>query len=162
MTGDIAEGRLGPIDPGVEAVPFTEAEQVNARDLEADLAAFDRAAVGFERAADHRDDRAGGRIGLLFRSRSDGRSVGYGYVQPSGRIGPVYADDPAQLAPMVGVLMEQVRPLGAWQVVVPGPTPALPLLLRAGFRTDPDAAIHCATAPLIAAERYLPRNFALL
>ena len=45
------------------------------------------------RDIDHRDDRAEGRRGILFRDRGDGRAVGYGYVQPSGRLGPAYVTD---------------------------------------------------------------------
>jgi GNAT superfamily N-acetyltransferase len=162
LTGEVAEAGLPALARHIAAIPFTEAERADPDRLEAELAAFDHVAVGFARPGDHRDDRVGGRIGLLFRSRADGRAVGYGYVQPSGRIGPVYADDPSDLAAMLGALVGQVRPAGAWQIVVPGPAPALPVLLRAGFRLETDTAVHCATSSILAADRYVPRNFALL
>ncbi|HRZ38924.1 MAG TPA: potassium/proton antiporter, partial [Candidatus Paceibacterota bacterium] len=46
------------------------------------------------------DSRAAGRMGLLFHRPGDREdAVGYGYVQPSGRIGPVLVREPWMLTP---------------------------------------------------------------
>ena len=129
------------------------------------LDSLDLGALAHRRPVDHRDDRAEGRVGWLYHVRGGGRTgghaVGYGYVQPSGRVGPVVASDGELLEPIIGHLMSTLEPPGAWQLVVPGPSAALPALLRAGFRFDDAPALLSASGPYFAAERYLLRSFAL-
>ena len=161
LTGTPRAGALPGLPRVVVAAPIDEVERRGDGLLGSSLDAFDLAAVGYRRAGDHAADRAGGRLGVLYLDRSTGHAAGFGYVQQSGRIGPAYAGDPELLAAIVGDLMTRVQPAGGWQVIVPGPAPALPVLLRAGFRLDGAPAIFCATAPVLAAESYLPRNFAL-
>ena len=88
--------------------------------------------------------------------------VGYGYVQPSGRLGPVVVSDAADLAPFVGRLMTQLPQVPAWTMNVPGSAGATFVsLLRAGLRLDGPPAIYCATRQTIDHRRYLPSSFAL-
>ena len=153
---------LGRLPSSVEGVPF---ERVEASDgprwLAETLAPLDVAAVGHRRPIDHRDDGAEGRRGVLFRDRGDGRALGYGYVQPVGRIGPAYVTDPALLEGVVADLIGRVQPPGAWQFFVPGASASMTALLRAGLRLDDPPIVHCSSAPSLAVESYLLRSFAL-
>lgn len=153
---------LRRLPPNVESVPFEGLESSLGADwLDEVLAALDLAAVGHRRPIDHRDDRAEGRQGVLFRDRGDGHALGYGYVQPSGRIGPAYVIEPELLEGLIGDLLGRVKPIGAWQLVVPGASAALPALLRAGLHFDEPPIVYCATAPNLAIEGYLLRSYAL-
>ena len=153
---------LRPLPVAVEGVPFERLEStLGAAWLDDVLASLDLAAVGHRRPIDHRDDRAEGRQGVLFRDRGDGRALGYGYVQSSGRVGPAYVIEPALLEGLIGDLIGRVRPAGAWQLVVPGASAAMPALLRAGLRFDEPPIIYCATATDLAVEGYLLRSYAL-
>ncbi|HEY8198918.1 MAG TPA: GNAT family N-acetyltransferase [Candidatus Limnocylindrales bacterium] len=162
LVGTPSVEALRPLPPSVEGVPFERLESaLGAAWLDDVLASLDLAAIGHRRPVDHRDDRAEGRQGILFRDRGDGRALGYGYVQPSGRIGPAYMVEPELLEGLIGDLIGRVRPAGAWQLVVPGASAAMPALLRAGLRFDEPPIIYCATAPNLAAEGYLLRSYAL-
>lgn len=162
LTGRPRPDTLAALPGAVEAVAFESVEQAGGKAaLGAALDDLDLSALGQRRPVDHRDDRAEGRQGWLFRERSSGRALGYGYVQPSGRIGPLAAWQEALVEPMLGHLMGALEPAGAWQLVIPGPSAALPALLRAGLRLDGEPAILSATAPYLAGERYLMRSFAL-
>jgi GNAT superfamily N-acetyltransferase len=162
MTGIPAAGALRTLPAGIEAAAFPALEAAGeGAVLAAALDDLDLGALGHRRAADHRDDRAEGRQGWLYRERGTGRAVGYGYVQPSGRVGPLVAADGALVEGLVGHLMGTLAPPGAWQLVVPGPSAALPALLRAGLRLDGSPGLLSATGPYFAAERYLLRSFAL-
>lgn len=121
---------------------------------------LDREVCGFERAADHEWWQHAGR--RLYGLYEGGTAVGYGYVQESGRLGPVVVRRPELLTPFVGELMSQVEPVEAWMINVPGPAAALfEELLRAGMRLEGPPAIYCATEPRIDHARYLPASFAL-
>ena len=162
LVGALRADTLRPLPPSVEGVPFERLEStLGAAWLGDVLAALDLAAVGHRRPIDHRDDRAEGRKGVLFRDRGDGRALGYGYVQPSGRIGPAYVVEPELLEGLIGDLIGRAQPAGAWQFVVPGASAAMPALLRAGLRFDEPPIIYCATAPNLAVEGYLLRSYAL-
>ncbi len=153
---------LRRLPASVEGVPFERLETTEGADWLAEvLAPLDVAAVGFRRDIDHRDDRAEGRRGILFRDRGDGRAVGYGYVQPSGRLGPAYVTDADLLEGVLSDLIGRLQPAGAWQLVVPGASAAMAPLLRAGLRFDEPPIVHCASAPCLAVEAYLLRSFAL-
>jgi hypothetical protein len=105
------------------------------------------------------------RLGLLFHApgRPEGEPLGYGYVQPSGRIGPLLMREPDLLEPALAELTTAVTPSGGWQAVVPGVARhALLPLLRAGLRIDGAPAIHAATDEGPPFDRYLPMNSALI
>lgn len=162
LTGLPPAGALDALPTSVEAVAFAAVDASAGADaLGAALDELDLSVLGHRRAIDHRDDRAEGRRGWLYRPPSGGPALGYGYVQPSGRIGPVVARDPALLEPIVGHLISSLTPAGAWQLLVPGPSAALPALLRAGLRFDDVPALLCGDGPYFAAETYLLRSFAL-
>jgi GNAT superfamily N-acetyltransferase len=162
LVGTLEEHVLRGLPPSVEGVPFEDVEaRAGPASLAEALAPLDLAAVGHRRPIDHRDDRTEGRQGVLFRDRGDGRAVGYGYVQPSGRLGPAFVTEPELLEGVVSDLIRRVRPVGAWQLVVPGASVAMAALLRAGLRFDDPPVVHCASAPCLAVEAYLLRSFAL-
>jgi GNAT superfamily N-acetyltransferase len=143
--------------PPVAGTPFDARDQ-NSEEVDS----LDRETVGFVRPDDHRFWQHEGRRCVLYRGH-DGEPLGYGYVQPSGRVGPIALRDPSLAVPVLGDLMRRVRPPGAWQVVVPG-TAADPLmaLLRAGLRFEGSPALYCASRASIDFERYLPAGFALI
>jgi GNAT superfamily N-acetyltransferase len=162
LVGTPRPDALHVLPSSVEAVPFEQLEATaGAERLAETLAPLDVAAVGHRRAIDHRDDRAEGRQGILFRDRGDGRAMGYGYVQATGRIGPTYVTEPGLLEGVVADLLGRAQPAGAWQLVVPGASAALEPLLRAGLRFDEPPIVHCASAPTLDATSYLLRSFAL-
>jgi GNAT superfamily N-acetyltransferase len=136
---------LRRLPASIEGLPFERLEATDgAESLAETLAPLDLAAVGHRRPVDHRDDRAEGRQGVLYRDRSEGRAVGYGYVQPSGRLGPAFVTDPELLEGVVSDLIARVQPPGAWQFVVPGASAAMAALLRAGLRVNDPPIVHCA------------------
>ena len=115
--------------------------------------------LGYQRPADHAFFARSGRQGVAVE---DGRGevVGYGYVQRSGRLGPVAVADPDLMAgPRRSPARSVVVPDG-WQAVVPGTSGALPLLLAQGLRIDATPAVYCADHAGPDFERYLPTSFA--
>jgi GNAT superfamily N-acetyltransferase len=162
LVGTPRADALRRLPPSVEGVPFEPVEAAHGTEWLAEvLAPLDLAAVGYRRAIDHRDDRAEGRRGILYRDRGDGHAMGYGYVHPSGRIGPAYVTDPQLLEGVVADLLLREQPAGAWQFAIPGASAVLAPLLRAGLRVDEPPVVHCASAPYLAVEAYLLRSFAL-
>ncbi|MEJ7753613.1 MAG: GNAT family N-acetyltransferase [Candidatus Limnocylindrales bacterium] len=161
-------GKPGPDlrvgDPtALEAIPFAELAAADHRTLAASVDAIDLATLGYEHPQDHRFLARSGRQGWLFRERATGESVGYGYAQPSGRLGPVATTDARWLSSAVAHLFGAVTPTDGWQLHVPGPSPLLPLLLRGGFRLDGDAPIlWSATSDGPDFERYLLGSYAVL
>lgn len=129
--------------------------------LEVDAAAaLDRAVTGFEREQDHVAWRSWDR--RLFGLFEAGRPVGYGYAQPSGRLGPVVVERRELVLPLVAELMRQVEPLEDWMVHVPGPAAgAFTALLNAGMKLDGPPVVFCASDVAIDHSRYLPSTFAL-
>lgn len=127
-----------------------------------DVAAFDEEMLGHARPAEHAfwiaDERRGWKM-----SAADGRTLGYGYVHRSGRLGPIAASEPGYLPYLLSHLIGSVRPPGPWQIVVPGPAATvLPSLLAGGMRIDGTPAMYCADHAGPPFERYLPMSFALL
>jgi hypothetical protein len=148
------DDRLPPLPEGVSATPFAT--------LPAEVGQLDRAVLGYERPADHRWLLGDGKRGWLYRDRSDGRQpLGYGYVAPIGRIGPVAAIDPALLPGIVGHLLVAHDPPGASSIWVPGAAgDVVASLLRAGLRLESFPALLCWTEPLAPFDRYLPITLA--
>jgi len=129
------------------------------------LAAIDREMLDEERTPEHRFLRATGRLGLLFHrpGAPDGEALGYGYVQPSGRLGPLLMREPALLAPALAELTDAVVPPGAWQAIVPGAAAgALVPLLNGGLRIEGGPAVYASDWDGPPFDRYLPMNFALV
>ncbi|TMK84264.1 MAG: GNAT family N-acetyltransferase [Actinobacteria bacterium] len=95
-----------------------------------------------------------------------GMGIGYGLIQlatpqslwvPDGaHVGPLGVEDPGDLASCALAAVEVARDRGAREVVVgvPGPSPALPVLLDAGFRIR-YVELFMASAEFFDPERYL-------
>ena len=150
LRGGLAPHRLPPLPGHVQARPL---EPSDVRSLDRDL-------LGYERPVDHGFLVRSGRRGWAIED--DGGVVGYGYVQPSGRLGPVAVADPELLPGLVGHLTRSVTVADGWQIVVPGTSAALPLLLQHGMRIDGTPAVYCANHDGPRFERYTPVSFALL
>jgi GNAT superfamily N-acetyltransferase len=157
---------LPALPPHVERVAFEQlVDGPEAHRLLAErLAEIDRQILGYDRATDHRAWRLADRRGTLYRERATGRVLGYGYAQPSGRLGPVALLDRKMIPAVLGDLMGSLEPLGDWQVFVPGVAQrSLVALLDAGFRLEGPPAIHCSSRTVGPdLTRYLPLSFALL
>jgi hypothetical protein len=68
--------------------------------------------------------------------------------------------DPRWLPEALDHLFATSTPDG-WQLSVPGPSVALPVLIDAGFRLDGAPALYCSTSGGPAFDRYLLGNFAI-
>ena len=147
----LAAARLDAMAFGAAGNPATVSEAVDA---------LDRKVVGYARPQEHHFLAVPDRLGFLYRQGSE--VMAYGYVQPSGRIGPICALEPSVMPAILGHLVSAVRPVGGWQAVVPGPaTEALRSLLHAGLRIDGGPGLYCGTTAGPKFDRYLPMNFAL-
>lgn len=144
-----------------EALPELPAG-LRARAFEtARVAALDAWVLGYSRPQDH-ELWQNGRRGWLFEDDA-GDVAGYGYAQPSGRVGPIAARDAADLLAFVGHLVRSTRVLEGWQLVVPGTAASvLPGLLAAGLRIDGTPAVYCADGQTPRFTHYIPGSFALL
>jgi hypothetical protein len=169
MTGFLEAGALPDGvdgDRGLEALAFEALAGRGATghgQLADHVASLDRELLGYERPQEHRFWRGLESKGYLYFGPGDSEAAGYGYVEGSGRIGPVAVREPELLPHVLGHLVRAVTPLGGWQVVVPGPAREAWLpLLKAGLRIDGPPAIYSATWPGPPFDRYLPLNFALL
>lgn len=159
-------GAFDPLPAGVDAVAFDEVDEaangLGRSALAAEVDALDRDAAGFTRTVDHGYHALEGRVGFLFRDR-DGRAVGYGYSSEAGRVGPVAVRDAALLGPIVGHLIHEVRPRGAFGLWVPGTaSEAIVPLLRSGFRLDGFPVLLCWDRPFADFARYIPASPGLL
>jgi hypothetical protein len=127
-----------------------------------ELDAVDRASLGRAHPQDHAFLRAEGR--RLFVARSErGPALGYGYIAPSGRFGPIAATEPGLLAPIAGHLLSTVRVPGAYATWIPGAADQLFTgLLRAGLRIESFPAMLLWDRPLADFSRYVPISLALL
>jgi GNAT superfamily N-acetyltransferase len=157
---------FGELPDGVEAIGFDEvpddADGLGRSALAAELGALDRDAAGFDRSVDHAFHVEEGRTGFLFRDR-DGAAVGYGYSSEAGRVGPVAVRDPALLGPVIGHLVHEVRPRGAFGVWVPGTAgSAVVPLLQSGFRLDGFPVLLCWDRPFADFARFIPMSPGLL
>jgi GNAT superfamily N-acetyltransferase len=125
-----------------------------------ELDELDAEVVDLTRTVDHRKWQSWERQAFGLRDGSD--LVGYGYAQPSGRLGPVIVRREEDLLPLVGELMRHFDPPGDWMVHVPGPAAeTFAHLLQAGMRFDGAPTIFCATDARIDHSRYLPGSFGL-
>jgi hypothetical protein len=126
------------------------------------IAAIDAATLGYAHPHDHAFLRAEGRRRFIARSEG-GETVGYGYIAPSGRFGPIAAVVPALLAPITAHLLRAVRPAGAYATWIPGAADDLfVMLLRAGFRFESFPTLLLWNRPFADFSRYVPVNLALL
>lgn len=127
---------------------------------EATMDAFDREVLGITRPQDLSNWLAWGRRPLALVS--GGETVGYGCIDPVGRIGPVVVRHEEHLLPFLGTLLAQLDPPDAWLIQVPGvAAETFTGLLQAGMRFDGAPVIYCATEDRIDHRRYLPAGFAL-
>lgn len=121
-----------------------------------ELEAFDRALLGFAHPADHGFVAAEPRHAFALRA-GDGTLHGYGYAGEIGRLGPIAVDDPALLAPLLGVLLREVQPRGASAVWIPGAAgEALATLVRSGLRIEGFPVLAGWSRPFADFERYVP------
>ncbi len=160
FTGEIRQGALPDGETALGAADLSAAEFSGFREqAQDDIDALDRTVVGWARQPEHVYLGTADRRAFLYRRGSD--VVGYGYVQRSGRVGPICTLETADLLPITTHLLGATRPPGAWQVIVPGPASALyTALLRAGLRIDGPPAIFCSSWDGPAFDRYVPMNFA--
>ncbi len=122
----------------------------------AELAAFDRALLGFEHPDDHRFVLDEPRHGFTIRG-GDGALLGYGYAGEIGRLGPLAVADPALLAPLLGQLLTTVVPRGASAIWLPGGSDeALASAIRAGLRIEGFPVLAGWTRPFVDFARYVP------
>jgi GNAT superfamily N-acetyltransferase len=158
--------RLDPVPlTMLDDLPFEPGGSPPGPNALAGVTLVDREVLGVERPQDHAFWRATGRLGLLFRDpwHREGPPLGYGYVQPSGRLGPVVVRDPRLLPAALAELTDAVTPPDAWQAIVPGPAAeALVPLLRAGMRIEGGPAVYAADWDGPPFDRYLPMSFALI
>ncbi len=127
---------------------------------EATMDRLDREILGISRPQDLSNWLAWGRRPLALMAGAE--VVGYGCVDPVGRIGPVVVRKQQHLLPFLGTLMAQLDPPDAWLVQVPGhAAETFTALLQAGMRFDGPPVIYCATEDRLDHSRYLPAGFAL-
>jgi GNAT superfamily N-acetyltransferase len=161
---------LPPLPDEIRAVGFDEVDSgrrsspdgLSLAALDDELAELDRSAAGFEHLAEHRFVRAEGRIGFLYLG-PDGGPVGYGYASEAGRVGPIAVREAELLGPVLGHLLTNVRPRGAFGIWVPGAADGVVApLLRAGFRIDGFPCLICWERPIVDFARYIPISPGLL
>ena len=156
LVGTPNASALSRLPAGIEAVPLGR------QDDTATIASIDRAVLGYAHEVDHAFLRASGRTGFVYRS-DDGEPVGYGYSSEAGRFGPIALLDETLTAPVIGHLMNAIRPRGATTAWVPGSNDrAMVALLRAGLQIEGFPALLCWTRPFGHFEGYLPASLALL
>jgi GNAT superfamily N-acetyltransferase len=141
---------LRELPPGVEIGPVGIV----------DVAALDQEVTGLIRPADHAAWESWDRRRMgLYRSSE---LLGYGYVQPTGRMGPVMVRESEHLLPFVGALMNHLPDVEVWLLNVPGPAAeTFQTLLKSGLRLEGPPIVYCATELRIDHSRYLPSTFAL-
>jgi GNAT superfamily N-acetyltransferase len=158
---------FGTLPSGIRPVPFERIAagppdgDGHAR-LSAAVDALDRDLLGVAHPLDHRYLRREGRHGWLYQA-PDGSPIGYGYVTEAGRVGPVAVRDPDLVAPILGHLMAETTPRGAFAMWLPGTADrAVVAALQAGFRLDQFPILLCWDRPFADLSRYLPISPGLL
>lgn len=122
----------------------------------AELAAFDRALLGFAHAEDHRFVQDEPRHAFAFRG-AHGMLLGYGYAGEIGRIGPIAVADRALLMPALGHLLAAVEPRGASAVWLPGATDdTIATAINAGLRIEGFPILAGWSRPFADFTRYVP------
>ena len=125
------------------------------------FASLDREVLGYEHPEDHAWMRAEGRQPFVYRR--EGHAVGYGYVAPSGRIGPIAATSPNLVAPIGAHLISMVDAPGSYAVWIPGLAGDLiAMLLQTGFQLEGFPTLVCWDRPFADFGRYVPLGLALL
>jgi hypothetical protein len=149
--------------PGLAAgVRMSETDWTHADAEQPGIAAIDAATLGYAHPQDHAFLQAEGRRRFVARSEP-GEPLGYGYIAPSGRFGPIAALDPALLAPITAHLLTTVRAPGAYATWIPGAADQLFVtLLQAGFRFESFPTLLLWNRPIADFSRYVPINLALL
>jgi GNAT superfamily N-acetyltransferase len=156
LVGTPNPSALARLPAGIEAVPFGQSDPTGA------VGSIDRAILGYAHEADHAYLRTTGRTGFVYRSEG-GEPIGYGYSSEVGRFGPVALLDETLTAPVLGHLMNAIRPRGATTAWIPGANDrAMVALLRAGLRVEGFPALVCWTRPFARFEGYVPASLALL
>lgn len=153
---------FGAMPSGVVAVPFEQVAADGHDRLARIVDALDRETLGVSHPVDHRYLRIEGRRGWLYRG-PDGAPIAYGYATEAGRVGPIASSEPELLAPILGHLMSEVIPRGAFAVWLPGTADrAVVGTLQAGFRLEPFPVLMCWDRPMIDLTRYVPISPGLL
>ncbi len=151
------------LPPGVHVreTDWSADHETTAREA-ADIDRLDAVVLGYAHPADHAFLRAEGRRRFVARDEA-GHLLGYGYIAPSGRFGPVASSDAALLAPLVGHLVTAVHAPGAYASWIPGDADGLFVaLLDAGFRFESFPALMLWNRSFADFSRYVPINLALL
>ena len=153
---------IGRPDPGFEWTPLpagVTAERIAdpaAWRHSAELAAFDRALLGFVHPQDHRYIQDEPRHAFAYR-RVDGTLAGYGYAGEIGRLGPIAVSEAGLLSPVLGHLLGAVQPRGASAVWLPGAAgAAIATAIRSGLRIEGFPILVGWSRPFVDYERYVP------
>lgn len=153
---------FGALPSGITVAPFERLAADDHRRLVDVVDALDRETLGIAHPADHRFLRNEGRRGWLF-SGPDGAPLAYGYASEAGRVGPVASRDADLVAPVLGFLMTEVVPRGAFALWLPGDAAAAVAgALRAGLRLEPFPVLLCWDRPFADFSRYVPISPGLL
>jgi hypothetical protein len=153
---------FGALPAGIVTVPFERLAAEGHDRLAGIVDALDRATLGVRHPVDHRFLRIEGRRGWLYQG-PDGVPIAYGYATEAGRVGPIASNDPDLVAPILGHLMGEVIPRGAFAVWLPGAADrAVVGTLQAGFRLEPFPILLCWDRPMIDLTRYVPISPGLL
>ena len=153
---------FGALPSGITPVPFDSLARQDHDALAKIVDTLDRELLGVAHPIDHAYIREEGRRAWLYHG-PDGAPIGYGYATEAGRVGPIAARDPALMAPILGHLMTEVIPRGAFAIWVPGTAgESVTAALRAGFRLEPFPLLLCWDRPFVDLTRYLPISPGLL
>jgi hypothetical protein len=153
---------FGSLPSGITPVPFETLARQDHDGLAAVVDALDRELLGVAHPIDHAYIRAENRRGWLYRS-PDGTPIAYGYATEAGRVGPVATRDAALMAPILGHLMTEVIPRGAFAIWMPGTAgESVTAALLAGLRLEPFPLLLCWDRPFVDLTRYLPISPGLL
>jgi GNAT superfamily N-acetyltransferase len=153
---------FGALPTGVATVPFARLAADGHDRLAGIVDTLDRMTLGVGHSVDHRFLRTEGRRAWLYQG-PDGAPIAYGYATEAGRVGPIASSDPDLVAPILGHLMGEVIPRGAFAVWLPGLADrAVVGTLQAGFRLEPFPVLLCWDRPMIDLTRYVPISPGLL
>lgn len=145
--------------PRTDLAPLPQGLKVGALDATA-TAALDLEVCGLSRVPDHEWWEALGRVRFGLFERDE--LLGYGYIQETGRLGPIVVRRVEHLLPFAGTLLAKMPDVETWLVNVPGPAnETFVTLLHAGMRLEGPPAIYCANDLRIDHSRYLPASYAL-